>query len=88
MLYPELLIELAEEFRDYARRGGQVFVSTHSPDFLNGAELDAIFYLVKKDGFTTVRRASDNELLERLAVEGDLPGSLWKQRFFEGAGPR
>ena len=29
-LYPELMDELAEEFRDYARRGGQVFVSTHS----------------------------------------------------------
>lgn len=34
-LYPELLPELAEEFRSYAERGGQVFVSTHSPDFLN-----------------------------------------------------
>jgi predicted ATPase len=32
-LYPELLYELIEEFRDYARRGGQVFVSTHSPEF-------------------------------------------------------
>ena len=39
-LYPELLDELVEEFRDYARRGGQVFVSTHSPDFLNGAKLE------------------------------------------------
>ena len=39
-LYPALLIELIEEFRDYAGRGGQVFVSTHSPDFLNGAELE------------------------------------------------
>ena len=87
-LYPELLIRLAEEFRDYARRGGQVFVSTHSPDFLNGVELEEIFYLVKKDGFTTVRRASDIELLRDLVVEGDLPGSLWKQRLFEGAGPR
>ena len=87
-LYPELLIELAEEFRDYARRGGQVFVSTHSPDFLNGVELEEIFYLVKKDGFTTVRRASDIELLRDLVVEGDLPGSLWKQRLFEGVGPR
>ena len=83
-LYPELLIELAEEFRDYARRGGQVFVSTHSPDFLNGAELDEIFWLVKKDGFTTVRRASDSELLRALVAEGDLPGALWKQRLFEG----
>ena len=26
-LYPTLLHELAEEFRDYAQRGGQVFVS-------------------------------------------------------------
>ena len=32
-LYLELLDELVEEFRDYARRGGQVFVSTHSPDW-------------------------------------------------------
>lgn len=28
--YPELLEELAEEFRSYANVGGQVFVSTHS----------------------------------------------------------
>ena len=31
---------LFEEFRDYARRVGQAFVSTHSPDFLSGADLD------------------------------------------------
>lgn len=42
-LYPSLLHELAEEFRDYARRGGQVFVSTHSPDFLNAVNLDEVF---------------------------------------------
>lgn len=83
-----MLIELAEEFRDYAHRGGQVFVSTHSPDFLNGVELEEIFYLVKKNGFTTVRRASDIELLRNLVDEGDLPGSLWKQRLFEGVGLR
>lgn len=85
-LYPELLYELIEEFRDYARRGGQVFVSTHSPDFLNGAQLDEIFWLVKKDGFTTIRRASESELLRSLTAEGDLPGALWKQGLFEGAG--
>ena len=84
-LYPELLHELVEEFRDYARRGGQVFVSTHSPDFLNGAQLDEIFWLVKQHGFTTVRRASDSELLRNLVNEGDLPGALWRQGLFEGA---
>lgn len=87
-LYPELLHELVEEFRDYARRGGQVFVSTHSPDFLNGAQLDEIYWLVKEQGFTTIRRAKDSELLRNLVAEGDLPGTLWKQGLFEGAGPR
>ncbi len=85
-LYPELLYELIEEFRDYARRGGQVFVSTHSPEFLNGAQLDEIYWLVKEDGFTTIRRASESELLRSLVKEGDLPGALWKQGLFDGAG--
>ena len=87
-LYPELLSELAEEFRDYARRGGQVFVSTHSPDFLNGAEIDEDFYLVKQNGYSSVRRAYESELLRDLVDEGDLPGSLWKQGLFQGASPR
>jgi predicted ATPase len=87
-LYPELLAELVEEFRDYARRGGQVFISTHSPEFLNGTKLEEIYWLVKRDGFTTVHRAADSELLQRLVAEGDLPGTLWKQGLFEGAGPR
>ena len=85
-LYPEMLYELVEEFRDYAHRGGQVFVSSHSPEFLNGAKLEEIYWLVKKDGFTSVRRASDSELLRNLVAEGDQPGSLWKQGLFEGAG--
>lgn len=87
-LYPDMLYELIEEFRMYAERGGQVFVSTHSPEFLNGAELNEIFWLVKQDGFTAVRRASDNDLLKSLVAEGDMLGELWKQNLFEGANPR
>ena len=87
-LYPDLMRELVEEFRDYARRGGQVFVSTHSPDFLNGAKLSEIFWLVKKEGFTSVHQASARELLQELIAEGDLPGTLWRQGFFEGAAPQ
>ena len=88
-LYPDLMRELVEEFRDYARRGGQVFVSTHSPDFLNGAEIDEIFWMVKKkDGFTSTIRASSDTLLQALVDEGDLPGALWRQGLFEGAAPR
>lgn len=82
-LYPDLLVELAEEFRDYARRGGQVFVSTHSPDFLNAAELDEVFWLVKERGFTAVKRARDNEQIRAYMEQGDKMGYLWKQGFFE-----
>ena len=87
-LYPQLLSELVEEFRDYARRGGQVFVSTHSPEFLNGANLDEIYWLIKEDGYATVQRASKIDRLRRLVQEGDLPGALWKQGLFEGADPQ
>ena len=87
-LYPKLLQVLAEEFRMYAERGGQVFVSTHSPDFLNGVKLEEIFWLEKKEGFSVIRRAKDSDLLKNLVAEGDLPGYLWKQGFFEGADPR
>lgn len=82
-LYPKLLQELAEEFREYAESGGQVFVSTHSPDFLNAVELDEIYCLVKKDGFTSIKRACDVELIKNLYDEGDLPGYLWNQGFFD-----
>jgi predicted ATPase len=87
-LHPDLLRELTEEFRSYSERGGQVFISTHSPDFVNGVEIYELFWLTKKNGFSSIQRASENELVKRLIKEGDLPGALWKQGFFEGAGPR
>ncbi|WP_298231158.1 AAA family ATPase [uncultured Azohydromonas sp.] len=83
-LYPELLPELAEEFRAYARRGGQVFISTHSPDFLNALRLEEVYCLKKEKGFTTISRASDSGNLRSLYEAGDLPGYLWKQGLFEG----
>ena len=87
-LYPKLLFELAEEFRDYARRGGQVFVSTHSPDFLNACQAEEVFWLVKENGYTTIRRASDDEQVTAYMQDGDQLGYLWKQGFFGGADPR
>lgn len=83
-LYPELLPELAEEFRQYAQRGGQVFISSHSPDFLNALSLDEIYCLRKDSGFTQITHASDSTNLKALSDAGDLPGYLWKQGLFEG----
>ena len=86
-LYPSLLRELAEEFASYAHRGGQVFVSTHSPDFINAVELENIFWLIKEQGITKIYRAKDNEMLRNLVAKGDLPGYLWNQGLFEGVAP-
>lgn len=83
-LYRELLPELAEEFRDYANRGGQVFISSHSPDFLNALTLSEIYCLRKEAGFTQITKASDSATLMALNEAGDLPGYLWKQGLFEG----
>jgi predicted ATPase len=87
-LYPTLLQELAEEFRHYARQGGQVFVSSHSPDLLNAAELGEVFWLQKNDGYTTIHRASDDSQITAYMKEGDQMGYLWKQGFFTGADPQ
>ena len=87
-LYPKLMAELAEEFRLYASRGGQVLVSTHSPDFLNACQLDEVFWLVKRRGYSEIRRARDDEQIAAYMAEGDKMGYLWKQGFFEGADPQ
>jgi predicted ATPase len=87
-LYPALLTELAEEFRAYAQRGGQVFVSTHSPDFLNAVELDEAYWLVKREGYTKVLRARDDTQLAAYINEGDKLGYLWRQGLVEGADPQ
>lgn len=87
-LYPALLSDLAEEFRSYATRGGQVFVSTHSPDFLNAVDVDEAFWLIKKGGYTEVRRAKDDKQVAAYMADGDKLGYLWKQGLLEGADPR
>ncbi|TYT69006.1 AAA family ATPase [Microcystis aeruginosa] len=86
-LYPTLLKELAEEFAHYSDRGGQVFVSSHSPDFINAVPLASIFWLIKSQGITQIHRAADSEILKNLVAEGDLPGYLWNQGWFKGVEP-
>lgn len=86
-LYPTLREDLAEEFRSYTQRGGQVFVSTHSPDFLNAARLNEVFWLTKTAGYTSIARARDNEQVAAYMNDGDKMGCLWKQGFFDGADP-
>lgn len=86
-LYPSLLWELAEEFRAYAERGGQVFVSSHSPDFLNAVNIDEVYWLVKEKGRTNIKKAIEDEQIVAFIEAGDQMGYLWKEGFFTGANP-
>lgn len=87
-LYPELMVLLAEEFQSYSRRGGQVFISTHSPEFLNAVELESIFVLEKQQGVSRVWRVLDDPLISELMRGGDHAGYLWDQGVFKGIGHR
>jgi predicted ATPase len=83
-LYPDLLLELCEEIREYSEKGGQVLISTHSPDFVNGVRLEELFILMKENGYTKIKSASDDKLVKDLAKENQL-GWLWRNRYIRGA---
>lgn len=78
-LYPFLLAEFAEEMRGYTARGGQVLVTTHSYDFVNGVELEELFWLERRGRASVARRASDDHQLAALVAAGDPLGALWRQ---------
>lgn len=89
-LYPSLLETLAEEFAEYTSRRknkAQVFVTTHSPDFLNAVPLNSIYWLNKLNGFSTIERAADNAQLVALLAQGERAGWLWRNGWFQGADP-
>ncbi len=83
-LHPDLLLQLCEEIREYAEKGGQVFVSTHSPDFVNGLHIDELFFLVKEKGITHINAAADDPVVAALAEDNQL-GWLWRNHYIKGA---
>ncbi|KHD10350.1 chromosome segregation protein SMC [Candidatus Thiomargarita nelsonii] len=90
-LYPTLLRELAAELREYAVRGGQVFVSTHSPDFVDALQIEELF-LVKKEqnqGCSHIFSAKkyDDGQISELYDNGCELGWLWQHDYFKGINP-
>jgi predicted ATPase len=83
-LHPDLLLQLCEEIREYSERGGQVFVSSHSPDFVNGLKIEELFFLVKDKGFTIIKAAKDDEQVTELSKDNEL-GWLWRNHYIKGA---
>lgn len=86
-LYHKLLETLATEFREHAtgRKGGsQVFITTHQPYFVNALDPKEVWILEKgEDGFSKIRRASENPLVNDLVEEGLPLGGLWYSDYLD-----
>ena len=86
-LYHKLLETLATEFREHAtehKGRAQVFITTHQPYFVNGLEPKEVWILEKgEDGFSNIRRASEDPLVNNLVEEGLPLGGLWYSDYLD-----
>jgi predicted ATPase len=86
-LYHKLLETLAREFREHAtgRKGGsQVFITTHQPYFVDALTPEELWVLEKgEDGFSRIRRASEDSLIKNLVDEGLPLGGLWYSDYLD-----
>ena len=86
-LYHKLLESLADEFREHADRhrgGSQVFITTHQPYFVDSLDPEEVWILEKgEDGFSTIRRASNDSIVNNMVAEGLPLGGLWYSDYFD-----
>jgi predicted ATPase len=75
-LYSEMLQFFYEDFIRYSEEHGQIFVATHSSEFLNAADPEEVFYIVKENGFSKVVHVSSLPLIASLCRGGEKLGYL------------
>ena len=86
-LYHKLLETLVQQFRHYVEGGkskSQIFITTHQPYFVDELKPEEVWILEKgNDGFSKIRRASDDPIVQGLVGEGLPLGGLWYSDYFE-----
>jgi len=86
-LYHKLLESLAREFREHAtglKGGSQVFVTTHQPYFVDALDPEEVWILEKgEDGFSTIKRASEDPLVKNMVEQGLPLGGLWYSDYLD-----
>lgn len=86
-LYHKLLETLAVEFREHAttrKDGAQIFITTHQPYFVDALKPEEVWVLEKgKDGFSTIRRTSENAVVKNMVSEGLPLGGLWYSDYLD-----
>lgn len=84
-LYHQYLAALAEEMKKNVGTGfsKQLFVTTHSPFFVNALSPSQVWILEKDSyGFSVARQASDYKFVKDLVDEGVAMGDLWYSKYF------
>ena len=86
-LYHKLLESLANEFRAHAtgkKNAPQIFVTTHQPYFLDALAPEEVWILEKgKNGFSTIKRVSELEMVKSMVAEGLPLGGLWYSDYLD-----
>ncbi len=86
-LYHKLLEILAEELREHAtgrKNAPQIFVTTHQPYLVDALKPEETWVLEKQpDGFPTIARASDDEIVRAMVKEGLPLGGLWYSDYLD-----
>jgi predicted ATPase len=86
-LYHKLLETLVQEFRAHAtglKGGSQIFVTTHQPYFVDALQPEEVWLLEKgQDGFSTIKRASKDPLVQNLVSQGLPLGGLWYSDYLD-----
>lgn len=84
-LYHQYLANLAIEMRKSVGTGyeKQLFVTTHSPFFVNALSPDQVWVLEKQpDGFSSAKQASTYDFVQDMVEEGAMVGDLWYSEYF------
>ena len=84
-LYHHYLSKLAIEMKKNVGNGfsKQLFVTTHSPFFVNALAPNQVWVLEKgQDGFSTIKQASTYEFVTDLVDAGVSMGDLWYSEYF------
>ncbi len=86
-LYHKLLEALVHEFREHATgktNASQIFLTTHQPYLVDALKPEEVWIMERgADGFSTLRRASNDALVSNLVEQGLPLGGLWYSDYLD-----
>lgn len=85
-LYHKYMAKLALDMKSNVKKeyAKQLFVTTHSPFFVNALSPEQVWVLSKNDrGFSDIKQAAQFEFVQDLVSQGASVGDLWYSEYFD-----